>query len=93
MQGVPTSSPAGELGRSVGIPIVALADVKKIDVDVDGDTATATTDYLFVRPTTDGLAIIAAGRYYDRLIRDETRWRFRERSITMLPAAAGGSDG
>jgi uncharacterized protein (TIGR02246 family) len=64
-----------------------------VDVDVDGDTATATTDYLFVRPTTDGLAIIAAGRYYDRLIRDETRWRFRERSITMLPAAAGGSDG
>jgi ribose 5-phosphate isomerase A len=36
VQGVPTSSPAGELGRSVGIPIVALADVKKIDVDVDG---------------------------------------------------------
>jgi uncharacterized protein (TIGR02246 family) len=62
-------------------------------VDVDGDTATATTDYLFVRPTPDGLAIIAAGRYHDRLVRDETRWRFRERSITMLPAAAGGSDG
>jgi ribose 5-phosphate isomerase A len=36
VQGVPTSSPAEELGRSVGIPIVALADVKKIDVDVDG---------------------------------------------------------
>ena len=35
-------------------------------VDVDGDTATATTDYLFVRPTTDGLAIIAAGRYHDQ---------------------------
>lgn len=62
-------------------------------VDVDGDAATATTDYLFVRPTTDGLAIIAAGRYHDRLVRHESRWRFRERSITMLPAAAGGSDG
>jgi uncharacterized protein (TIGR02246 family) len=62
-------------------------------VDVDGDTATATTDYLFVRPTTEGLAIIAAGRYYDTLVRDRMRWRFQERSITMLPAATGGSDG
>jgi uncharacterized protein (TIGR02246 family) len=62
-------------------------------VDVDGDAATATTDYLFVRPTTDGLSIIAAGRYHDRLVRDETRWRFRERSITMLPVVAGGSGG
>ena len=62
-------------------------------VDVDGDTATTTTDYLFVRPTTDGLAIIAAGRYHDHLVRDEARWRFRERSITMLSAAAGGTDG
>lgn len=62
-------------------------------VDVDGDAATATTDYLFVRPTKGGLAIIAAGRYHDSLVRDGMRWRFRERSITMLPAADGGSDG
>jgi uncharacterized protein (TIGR02246 family) len=62
-------------------------------VDIDGDTATTTTDYLFVRPTTDGLAIIAAGRYHDHLVRDEARWRFRERSITMLSAAGGGTDG
>jgi ribose 5-phosphate isomerase A len=36
VRGVPTSRPAEELARSVGIPIVALADVKKIDVDLDG---------------------------------------------------------
>ena len=58
-------------------------------VDVDGDTATATTDYLFVRPTADGLAIIAAGRYHDQLVRDEARWRFRERTITMLRRRPG----
>jgi uncharacterized protein (TIGR02246 family) len=62
-------------------------------IDVDGDAATATTDYLFVRPTADGLSIIAAGRYHDSLVRDGMRWRFHERSITMLRAATGGSDG
>ena len=36
VKGVPTSKPAEDLGRSVGIPIVALADVKKLDVDIDG---------------------------------------------------------
>ena len=36
VRGVPTSKPAEELGRSVGIPIVTLAEVKKIDVDIDG---------------------------------------------------------
>ncbi len=60
-------------------------------VDIDGDSATATTDYLFVRPTADGPSIVAAGRYHDRLTRDERRWRFRERSITMLGAPDGGS--
>lgn len=53
-------------------------------IDVDGDTATAATDYLFVRPTDGGIAIIAAGRYYDRLVRDGTEWRFHEREITMV---------
>jgi uncharacterized protein (TIGR02246 family) len=53
-------------------------------VDVDGDTASATTDYLFVRPTAEGPALVAAGRYYDRLTRDGPTWRFTERTITML---------
>jgi len=53
-------------------------------VDVDGDSATVITDYLFVRPTADGPTIVAAGRYHDRLAREGRRWLFRERSITML---------
>jgi uncharacterized protein (TIGR02246 family) len=64
-----------------------------VDVDVDGDTAKATTDYLYVRPTADGLAIIAAGRYHDRLVRDGTAWQFRERAISMLTAEPPSTDG
>ena len=48
-----------------------------------------TTDYLFVRPGADGLAIVAAGRYHDRLVRQGTRWRFTERTITMLGDESG----
>jgi ribose 5-phosphate isomerase A len=36
VRGVPTSRPAEELARSVGIPIVSLAEAGKIDVDLDG---------------------------------------------------------
>jgi ribose 5-phosphate isomerase A len=36
VRGVPTSRPAEELARSVGIPIVTLAEAGKIDIDVDG---------------------------------------------------------
>jgi uncharacterized protein (TIGR02246 family) len=53
-------------------------------VDVDGDGATARTDYLFVHPTAGGLVPVATGRYHDELVRDGDRWRFRQRRITLL---------
>jgi hypothetical protein len=62
-------------------------------IDVDGDGASATTDYLFVRPTPEGLGLIAAGRYIDQLVRDDGRWRFHVREITLLTAAEATSDG
>jgi uncharacterized protein (TIGR02246 family) len=62
-------------------------------VDVDGDSATVSTDYLFVRPTADGPTIVAAGRYRDVLAREGRSWRFRERAITMLGAPVGGEGG
>lgn len=62
-------------------------------VDVDGDAATASTDYLFVRPTPDGPTIVAAGRYRDLLARHGRGWRFRERAISMLGDPGGGGDG
>jgi 3-phenylpropionate/cinnamic acid dioxygenase small subunit len=61
-------------------------------VEVDGSSASASTNYLFVRPTVDGMAIVAAGRYYDQLVRDSRRWRFTQRTITIL-SAPNGSDG
>jgi ribose 5-phosphate isomerase A len=36
VRGVPTSTPAEELGRSAGIPIITLAEAGKIDTDFDG---------------------------------------------------------
>jgi len=36
VRGVPTSSASEQLGRSVGIPMVTLADAGKIDTDFDG---------------------------------------------------------
>jgi 3-phenylpropionate/cinnamic acid dioxygenase small subunit len=53
-------------------------------VDVRGDSASALTDYLFVRPTAQGLVLVATGRYRDELARDGDRWRFRQREITLL---------
>ena len=39
VRGVPTSKASDELARSVGIPIVTLAEAGKIDVDIDGADA------------------------------------------------------
>ena len=50
-----------------------------VDVDRDGGTAAASTDYLYVRPSGDGVAIIAAGRYHDRLVRTTDGWRIASR--------------
>ncbi len=58
-------------------------------VEVDGDTATGTTDYLFVRAGAEGIDIVSAGRYHDTLVRENGKWRFRERRITFLDAAGG----
>ncbi len=62
-------------------------------VEVDGDAATAVTDYLFVRPTPDGLAMVAAGRYLDDLVHDGGVWRFRRRTITLLTGPDAAGDG
>jgi 3-phenylpropionate/cinnamic acid dioxygenase small subunit len=61
-------------------------------VAVEGETATAQTDYLFVRPTVAGLALVATGRYHDQLVRDGDRWRFQAREITLLEPYDGPAD-
>lgn len=61
-------------------------------VQVSGDTATSSTDYLMVRAGAEGIGIVSAGRYHDTLVRQDGKWRFRERRITFL-APSGGSGG
>jgi len=60
-------------------------------VEVDGDAAVARTDYLFVRAQPEGLTLVATGRYLDQLVRDGSRWRFRQREITLLGPTGGGT--
>ncbi len=62
-------------------------------VDIDGDSADAVTDYLFVRQTPTGPGIVAAGRYHDRLVRGPDRWRLTVRAISMLGPVDRGGDG
>jgi 3-phenylpropionate/cinnamic acid dioxygenase small subunit len=63
-----------------------------VDVASDG-TATAASDYLFVRPSDSGPVVVAAGRYRDELVVDGDRWRFRRRTISILSVRSGVADG
>jgi 3-phenylpropionate/cinnamic acid dioxygenase small subunit len=61
-----------------------------IELDEAGGRATATTDYIFVGRTAEGLAVTSAGRYHDTFVRDEGIWRFARREIVFMgdePAA------
>ncbi|HLG92637.1 MAG TPA: nuclear transport factor 2 family protein [Acidimicrobiales bacterium] len=51
---------------------------------VEGDQATARTDYLFVGRAGEGFAITNVGRYHDKLVRRGSEWLFSERRIVFL---------
>lgn len=55
-------------------------------VDVDGDDATATTDFVFVGRSSAGAWVVkAAGRYHDTLRRTaDGPWEFTRRLIAMM---------
>ena len=61
-------------------------------VDVEGDEATATSAYVYVRPGDGGPVTAAAGRYRDRLVRVGGRWRIRERAVSLLGVPEPGTD-
>jgi 3-phenylpropionate/cinnamic acid dioxygenase small subunit len=50
-------------------------------IDVDGDRATAVTDYIFINKAKE---VLSAGRYHDVLVRQPDRWRFSERRIVFM---------
>jgi len=53
-------------------------------IDVEGDTARAVTDYVFVARAEGSFAITSSGRYHDRLVRcPDGGWRFADRRIVF----------
>jgi uncharacterized protein (TIGR02246 family) len=58
-----------------------------IVIDLDGDTATARSNWALVQNTPDGPAIGSGGAYSDRLTKLDGRWLFRHRTIDRYIAA------
>jgi uncharacterized protein (TIGR02246 family) len=53
-------------------------------VEIDGDAATARSYFTVLQQTaTIPLQLIVAGRYHDRFVRVDGRWRFADRLIHM----------
>jgi hypothetical protein len=48
---------------------------------VDGDTASAVSDYLVVRESESGLLPVMGGTYHDRFVRTPTGWRFARKEL------------
>jgi 3-phenylpropionate/cinnamic acid dioxygenase small subunit len=53
-------------------------------IDLKGDEADSTTDFIFIARVGDGLGVTQAGRYHDRLVRAGQRWLFAERRIVFM---------
>jgi hypothetical protein len=53
-------------------------------VDVEGDRAVASSDYLFLRFVDGTLTLLFSGRYRDELVRTEDGWRILSRVVTPL---------
>lgn len=60
-------------------------------IDVDGDTASAVTKWIFVMPGEGGdPRWVYLGHYDDRFVREDGQWRFlRREAFTDLPMPAG----
>ena len=53
-------------------------------IDVDGDTARAVSDFVFMRREgTPDPIVKFVGRYHDRFVRTRDGWRFRRREIVF----------
>ena len=63
-------------------------------VDVDGDRASARSDFVFLRHIDGALTIEAAGRYRDRLVRIDGRWMIVRRDAELMapPPQRGEKD-
>jgi uncharacterized protein (TIGR02246 family) len=55
-------------------------------MEIEGDTASARTDFFFSLPSPEGLKPLAAGRYADAFVKRDGRWLYARRLITFLGA-------
>ena len=50
-------------------------------IEVDGDTASAVSDYLVVRESDNGLIPVMGGSYKDRFVKTPAGWRFARKEL------------
>jgi uncharacterized protein (TIGR02246 family) len=76
----------GTLGGSAGSSYHVISSPR---VELDGDTATSEVMWTVVNRAADGSAVLSMiGRHRDRLVREDGRWRFRERKgYVDIPSA------
>jgi uncharacterized protein (TIGR02246 family) len=55
--------------------------ITNIIVAVDGDTASAVSDYLIVRESEDGLIPVMGGTYRDKFVKTPAGWRFSRKEL------------
>ncbi|WP_370326586.1 nuclear transport factor 2 family protein [Euzebya sp.] len=88
-----TSRTCHGVDEAIDALTAALADhprdrhlIANTHIDVDGDRATATSDwYLVAPPVGEGWQIVQAGRYADELVHRDGRWVFARREIQIAP--------
>ena len=55
--------------------------ITNIIIAVDGDTASAVSDYLIVRESENGLIPVMGGTYRDKFIKTPAGWRFSRKEL------------
>jgi len=55
--------------------------ITNIIIKVDGETASAVSDYLIVRESEDGLIPVMGGTYHDRFVKTPAGWRFSRKEL------------
>ena len=55
--------------------------ITNIIIKVDGETASAVSDYLIVRESENGLIPVMGGTYKDRFVRTPAGWRFSRKEL------------
>lgn len=55
--------------------------ITNIIIKVDGDTASAVSDYLIVRESGSGLIPVMGGTYRDRFVKTPDGWRFSRKEL------------